>query len=326
MPLKLSIGLHPGPEIVERAKLAESLGYDTCWTFDSPALYGDMWIALARVAEQTEHIRLGTAVTVPHLRHVMVTASAIASIESLAPGRLSVAVGTGFTARRTLGKRALPWKFMERFVRDLRGLLRGETVVVDGEKVRMCHPAGAAPARPIGTPILIAANGPRGLAVARELGDGVMSAGVLPADFPGGSLLLMGTVLEEGEALDAPRVLDAIGPAIAVVYHGSYDTNPEAVEQLPGGKAWREAIERVPEDERHLAVHAGHLFELSSADRGNIDPNLGPGVTFTGTRDQLRTRMGKLEAEGCTELIYMPIGSDIAREMRAMAEVAAARG
>ena len=76
------------------------MGYERVWVYDSPALYGDVWVALARVAESTDHIGLATGVAVGFLRHVMVTASAIATIEELAPGRLSFAVGTGFTGAR----------------------------------------------------------------------------------------------------------------------------------------------------------------------------------------------------------------------------------
>ena len=90
------------------AKLAETLGYERVWLFDSPALYGDLWMAVGRVAEATA-IGLGAGVAVPSLRHPMVTASAIATVEDLAPGRLITAFGTGFTARKAMGQPAMKW-------------------------------------------------------------------------------------------------------------------------------------------------------------------------------------------------------------------------
>ncbi len=60
------------------------------------------------------------------------------------------------------------------------------------------------------------------------------------------ALLSFGTVLDPGEAPDSPRVYDAAGPALTVVYHGMYETDPELVESLPGGPEWRAAIEKVP--------------------------------------------------------------------------------
>ena len=48
-------------------------------------------------------------------------------------------------------------------------------MVIDGAVVKMIPPDGFLPERPIEVPIVVAANGPKGFAVAHELGDGVMS-------------------------------------------------------------------------------------------------------------------------------------------------------
>ena len=96
--MQLSVGMPPGPRTLELAQLAEDLGYDRVWLFDSAALYEDVWIWLARLAEHTE-IDLGTAVLVPNLRHVMTTASAIATDGAHGAGRLACGFGTGATAR-----------------------------------------------------------------------------------------------------------------------------------------------------------------------------------------------------------------------------------
>lgn len=37
-------------DIVRYVQLAEQLGFERVWTYDSPALYGDIWVALARIA------------------------------------------------------------------------------------------------------------------------------------------------------------------------------------------------------------------------------------------------------------------------------------
>lgn len=320
MTIQLSCGLPPCRDAVRLARHAEALGYARVWVYDSPALYGDVWMALARIAEATERIGLGPGVMVPSLRHVLVTASAIASLEELAPGRSIVAVGTGFTARMALGQRPLPWKQVETYLRSLRGLLRGETVKLEGSLVRMIHPDGLAPARPIEVPILVGANGPRGLAVARELGDGVMAVAVPQPGFSHSALLQMGTVLREGEDLRSTRVFDAVGPAVAAIYHGSYEMNGPGVDGLPGGKEWREEIERFPAAERHLQIHEGHFVRLSEIDRRHVAPELAAGM-LVGTPDQIREKLQQLEEGGCTEVVYAASG-DIAAELEAMAKAA----
>jgi hypothetical protein len=83
----VSIALPPSSRVVSYARAAERAGCRRVWIYDSPALYGDVWIAVSLVAQATERIGVGTGVAVPTLRHPLVTASAIASIEELAPGR-----------------------------------------------------------------------------------------------------------------------------------------------------------------------------------------------------------------------------------------------
>ena len=173
--MKLSICCAPGPQARELAVRAEALGYDRIWLFDSAALYEDIWIHLAQIAEATGRIGLGTAVLVPNLRHVMTTASAIATIDRLAPGRLACAIGTGFTARAVLGQKALPWKFTRTYFEQLRGLLQGRVVDIDGQACQMIHRPGLAKKRPIDVPLLLSAFGPKGLAITREIADGWMA-------------------------------------------------------------------------------------------------------------------------------------------------------
>src|SRR5918911_2770959 len=76
--------------------VAERLGYRRAWCYDSPALYPDVWMTLARAAERTERIQLGPGVLVPETRHVLTNAAAIATLVALAPGRVVAGVGAGF--------------------------------------------------------------------------------------------------------------------------------------------------------------------------------------------------------------------------------------
>src|SRR5258705_9843546 len=158
MSLRLSCTFATSMSTPDHVVLAESLGYERAWLYDSPALYPDVWVALARVAEHTDRIGLGPAVLVPSLRHVLTQAAAIATLEQLAPGRAVAAIGTGFTGRMAMGQKALSWAYTRRYIEQLRGLLRGEQVEVDGAVVQMLHGDGFAPTRPISTPIVVAAN------------------------------------------------------------------------------------------------------------------------------------------------------------------------
>ena len=104
----------------------------------------------------------------------MVNAAAIATLVSIAgPGRVAVGIGSGFTGRLTMGRRPMKWSDVGQYVRVLRALLRGEEAEWEGGAIRMLHPEGYGASRPIDVPFVIGAAGPKGIAVAHELGDGV---------------------------------------------------------------------------------------------------------------------------------------------------------
>jgi 5,10-methylenetetrahydromethanopterin reductase len=316
------------PDTPAHISAAEQIGYRRAWCYDSPALYPDVWMTLAQAAERTSRIGIGPAVLVPSLRHPMVNAAAIATLSALAPDRVVVAVGAGFTGRYTLGQRAMRWADVSEYVRTLRTLLRGEMATWEGAAIRMIHPPGFVPLRPLEVPILIAADGPKGRQVARDLGDGVFGAGVAPsgADLPAWRIVLaFGTVLDDTEQPEDPRVIEAAGHALAVVFHALYERGgADAVDRLPGGARWREEIERVPEGSRHLAIHEDHLVKVNDRDLPAVREasSLLPSLTFTGHKTELRARVEQLEASGITEIAYQPAGPRIVDELeRFMAAV-----
>jgi 5,10-methylenetetrahydromethanopterin reductase len=313
-------------------QLAETLGYQRAWLYDSPALYPDVWMILTRCAERTSRIGLGPGVLVPSLRHPMVNAAAIAELADQAPGRVAVAIGSGFTGRFSLGKRPMPWRQVAEYVRCLKTLLAGDAAEWDGAQIRMMQPSGFGAPRPITVPILIAADGPKGLAVATELGDGVFSAAVPQPDAVRAAdwraLLSFGTVLDDGEELTSDRVADAAGPGAVVMYHAVYERGAGAVDGLPGGRGWRESIEAYPESERHLAIHEGHLVKANPRDEpyvADLIP-LASATSLTGTAEQVSTRIGEYAGAGVTEIVYQPAGSDIERELRTFASAAGLTG
>ncbi|OBF80521.1 5,10-methylene tetrahydromethanopterin reductase [Mycobacterium sp. 852002-51163_SCH5372311] len=314
-------------------ELAESLGYRRAWLYDSPALYPDVWMILNRCAERTSRIGLGPGVLVPSLRHPMVNAAAIAELVNEAPGRVVVAIGSGFTGRMALGQRAMPWRKVAEYVRCLRALLAGETAEWDGAKTRMLHLPGFGAQRPIDVPILIGADGPKGLAVAAELGDGVFSAAVPQPDAAKVSdwraLLCFGTVLDESEDLTSPRALDAAAPGAVVLYHAMYERGgAAAVDALPGGRSWREAIEAYPPDERHLAIHAGHLVKANRSDEPHVADLIpfASSAALTGRADQIAEKIAGFATLGVTEIVYQPAGYGIERELSAFASAAGLTG
>ena len=115
-------------------KRAEEFGFTHAWFYDTQLLNADMFVAIAAAAMQTSRIRLGTGVLIPSNRIAPVAAGALASLNALAPGRIDFGVGTGFTARRTMGLPAITLARLEEYIRVVQGLLKGELVEWRGEK------------------------------------------------------------------------------------------------------------------------------------------------------------------------------------------------
>lgn len=334
--IDISLAVPPQLRVPEYARVAEALGCRRIWVYDSPGVYGDAWVALARAAEATSTIGLATGVAVPVMRHPMVTAAAIATIEELAPGRLLAAFGTGYTARRVVGQRPMKWADLATFVRQLRGLLDGETVEIDGQACAMLHMPGYAPARPIRTPLWLAPMGPKGFATSAQATsdgviDGVVVAGVPTADTPAAwdemGLLMYGTVLGDGEDHTTERVVEAAGPWCASGFHSIWEFAPSMIGVVPGTAEWFEGVVAArPEAERHLAVHEGHSCALTDRDRAGIaaagEALLATG--WTGTPAAVAERARAAEAAGVTELVFAATGPDIPGELERM--IAAVRG
>jgi 5,10-methylenetetrahydromethanopterin reductase len=118
----------------------------------------------------------------------------------------------------------MKWSAVRDYVQVLRALLRGEETEWEGGVLRMLHPEGYGAPRPIEVPILIGAAGPKGVATAQELGDGIVAS---PSPIPGfkwSIALTFGTVLKAGENPDSPRVIAAAGHAAPPLFISRWKT------------------------------------------------------------------------------------------------------
>jgi 5,10-methylenetetrahydromethanopterin reductase len=326
----------PVADTPEHIRLAEDLGFECAWVYDSPLLYHDPFVTLALAARRTSRIALGVGVLVPGLRAPVATAAAVRTLTALAPGRVRLAVGAGFTGRFTLGLGPVSLRALEREVRDLRALLAGDEAP---------HPEGGRRVRPIpvpgaeagagDVPIYVSCRGPKAQALARRLGDGAMTGifypgglGVVRAGVGEGIPLAahaVAAVADEGEPLDSPRLAAAVGPVVAVAFH-AFAEQPWRLEGLdPALRAQAERyLERIaadlPADRRHQELHRGHLIEIvHEADREVVTAENVARFGFCGTAQDLGERAEALGADGVTDLALQP-GGDVPGELRRLAD------
>lgn len=163
----------PLPRILERARRAETAGYDSLWVADEK-FYRDPWVVLTTLAAATTRVRLGTGVTEPYARHPALIAMAAATLAEAAEGReLVIGLGSGGPGFPPMGVvRRRPTRAIPEAVAILRGLLAGERVELEGEVLSFRGGSLAFEPRPI--PIYVAARGEKVLAAAGAVGDGVI--------------------------------------------------------------------------------------------------------------------------------------------------------
>ena len=104
---------------------AEELGFTRAWFYDTQLLNADIFVAMGAAAVTTSRIRLGTGVLIPSNRIAPVAASALMSLNALAPGRIDFGISTGFTARRTMGVGPVRIADMRRYIEQVQRLESG---------------------------------------------------------------------------------------------------------------------------------------------------------------------------------------------------------
>src|SRR3954454_24288512 len=173
-----------------RWQQAEEWGFDHAWTYDHLAwrtLVDQPWFAtvplLAAAAVVTERISLGTLVASPNFPHPVPFAKDVMGLDDISGGRFVLGIGAGgegldsWVAGDPISRGERTRRF-EEFVALMDTLLttpvtqhQGEFYRADG--ARMIPGTLAAPR----TPFVVAANGPRTMALAARYGQGWVTYG-----------------------------------------------------------------------------------------------------------------------------------------------------
>jgi probable F420-dependent oxidoreductase len=154
--------------IVSLTKLAEKSGFTYGWIFDSHVLWKEPYPLLTLMAQNTQHMRLGTCVTNPATRDPSVTASVLAVLQLVSSGRMDLGIGRGDSARRVMGKKPTTLEELERATVLIRELCEGREVEHDGTRIRLDW------AQPYDLPAWIAGYGPKALELTGRVADGAI--------------------------------------------------------------------------------------------------------------------------------------------------------
>ena len=160
----------PHARLVELLVLAEQHGFEYGWTYDSHLLWQDSFPLLALAAAATSRIKLGHCVTNPGTRDPTVVASSYATLHDISDGRMVMGIGRGDSARRTIGQQPVRVAEFERSLAMIRELMNGRTVSWNERELELGWVRPELPE----IPMFVAGYGPKALAVAGRVSDGVI--------------------------------------------------------------------------------------------------------------------------------------------------------
>src|SRR5262245_8117113 len=203
----------PYQRLVELVKLAEEHGFEYGWTYDSHVLWQESTPVLALAAAATERIKLGHCVTNPGTRDPTVLASSYATLHDISNGRMVMGIGRGDSARRYIGQKPVRVAEFERRLAMIKEFMNGREVHWNEKELQLKWVRPELP----DIPMHVAGYGPKALAVAGRVGDGVIIQLADPAIIK----WIMGTARAAAE--EAGRDPDALQCIVSAPSHISDD-------------------------------------------------------------------------------------------------------
>jgi probable F420-dependent oxidoreductase len=173
MAISFGVTVLPDPpygRFLELIQLAEQHGFEYGWTYDSHILWQESYATLALAADRTERLKLGHFVTNPGIRDPTITASWYATMQDVSSGRMVMGIGRGDSSRRVVGLKPVKVADFEARCRMIKDLMNGRKVDWNDKELELSWARRDLPE----IPMWIAGYGPRALAVAGRVADGVI--------------------------------------------------------------------------------------------------------------------------------------------------------
>ena len=166
----------PADRLLDYARQVEDHDLDEMWVVEDLTFHGGFTQATAALAATTR-LNVGIGIAPAVVRNAAYTAMEIATLAQMFPGRFHMGFGHGVDFWiEQVGAVPTSWmsSLRETVVATTR-LLEGDTVTLDGDHVhldavRLAHPAEVVP------PISLGVRGPRSMALAADVGAGVIFA------------------------------------------------------------------------------------------------------------------------------------------------------
>jgi alkanesulfonate monooxygenase SsuD/methylene tetrahydromethanopterin reductase-like flavin-dependent oxidoreductase (luciferase family) len=344
--MKVGISITPGANAPGRVERAEAAGFDTAIFVDSPMIFGDPYVWMAASAVRTKRIRLMPGVTNPVIRNAAITASTLAALNMLAPDRVAMGIGVGFTGTGAMGLRPATLAHLEQYVVEVRGLLRGDaTEITMGQvSVPMQFLNDGPPFFRTfeRLPVYMASAGPRSLELAGRIADGVILGGVIDTalvsacrDYINRGVAASGRSAQDVSLAVTPRVFltdesgagfeqlrealgaRVLGPAsnFSRIAELSEAVSPSLTRAFVAARSAAYSPSDEPDDAdprtRHLRAYRGYTSKLQPWQYDLVTPEVLEATALAGTPAMCLARLRILAAGGVSMAILSPASEQI---------------
>jgi len=303
---------------LDYVQYAEERGFDSVWQAES-RLVRDAVVPIAAYAAVTDRIKVGTGVINNWTRNIGLLASTFLTLDDLAPDRVICGIGAWWDplAENVGINRESPLTAMRETVEVMRRLLNMETVTFDGDFVQVkgieldvVHGRK----EPRNVPIMIGATGPKMLALAGEISDGVVLNYCVPVEYNDMAIEQIKKGVERAgrsmDEVDRPQLIvcsvsedreEAIDQSRELLTHylaqqphiaQASGVEDEIVEEIQSILGWPATHEQIQE--------AKHLVPESLINR----------ITASGTPEEAKEKVDRYREHGCTNPILYPVGGD----------------
>jgi len=318
---------HPIRDGMRYAQMAEANGFEAVWQAES-RLVREATVPMSAFAAVTDRIKVGSGVVNNWTRNVGLLAATFSTLDDLAPGRVILGIGAWWDplARKVGIHRHHELLAMRETVEVARRLLAMERVTFDGEFVHLddveidiVHGDRS----PKQVPIYIGATGMKMMAMAGEIGDGVVLNYLVGPAYNRDAM----AALAEGASRAGRTVDDVDRPQLVVC---SLDDDREV------------ALDRARELVTQYLGQQPHIMKASGVEQSLLDEigkeltwPAGPEeirramklvpddvvqlITASGTADECRAKVREYVDNGCTCPILYPLGPDVGAMIEAFA-------
>jgi 5,10-methylenetetrahydromethanopterin reductase len=318
---------HPIRDGMRYAQVAEANGFEAVWQAES-RLVREATVPMAAFAAVTDRIKVGSGVVNNWTRNVGLLAATFSTLDDLAPGRVILGIGAwwdplarkvGIHRHHELGAMRETVEVTRRLLAMERVSFEGEFVHLDDVEIDIVHGDRS----PKEVPIYIGATGMRMMALAGEIGDGVVLNYLVGPAYNRSAM----EALAEGAGRTGRTVDDVDRPQLVVC---SMDDDREV------------ALDRARELVTQYLGQQPHIMKASGVDQSLLDEigkeltwpatpeeirramKLVPDevvqlITASGTADECRAKVREYVDNGCTCPILYPLGPDVGAMIEAFA-------